>query len=342
MAFALQTPASLVNWAQSALILGVALAGALVVRTLLLRWLRRFAVDPQSAGRILLDALRFPSLLWCAIVALAITLEMVKLPGNAARWASAGAVVFLVLSMSVVCSTLLVRLAVHQAARRGPAIAVSGVSRALIHVFLLLLGGTVLLRYFDLSITPILTALGVGGLAVALALQDTLANFFAGIHILVEAPISVGDFIRLSAGEEGTVSDIGWRTTRVLTTAGNTIVIPNVKITSGILTNYALPDQKLCIEVVLVAGLDADVQRASQAAMEEARLVEGVMPDFAPLVLFDPGVTPTHIQFKLIVRVGHRLEMGRVQSRIRLQVLERFRREGIPLPSAGQAALHKP
>lgn len=328
----LKNPALLVDWVQSALLFSASLAILLLLRHLTLNWLVKQTSGPGRRGRILISSLRFPSFLWSLAGALAITLKYTDLPARAAYWAAAGLVVFLVLSVCVVVSTLLVRMAETSAQERGLSIAVSGVSKALIHVFVLTIGATVLLRYFDISIAPLLTALGVGGLALALALRDTLANFFAGIHILVEAPISIGDFIRLSAGEEGTVTDIGWRTTRVLTTTNNVIVIPNEKITSSILTNFALPNEKVVTEVLILTAFDADVDRASAIALEEAAKEENLVPDFDPLVVFDPGVTATHLQFKLIIQVKHRLNQGLAQSNIRRRLLERFRQEGIRLP----------
>ncbi|HUQ90103.1 MAG TPA: mechanosensitive ion channel family protein [Bryobacteraceae bacterium] len=337
----LQAPAHLMNWAQSAILLLATLASCLVVRHLLIRWLKKNAASKDSA-RILLQALRFPTLLWCIVAAISAGLETAQVTGAAAKWARAGSVVFLVLSICVVISSLVVRLAVVASHKRGFAFGVSGVFRALIHIIILLIGGTVLLRYFKMDVAPLLTALGVGGLAVALALRDTLANFFAGLHILVEAPVSVGDFIRLSSGEEGTVTDIGWRTTRVLTGSNNIIVIPNEKITSSILTNYALPDRRVVTEVVILAGLEADVKQVMAIALEEAARVDGVLPQFAPLVLFEPGVTPTHLQMKLIVHVPNRLQQGMVQSDIRLRLHNRFRSEGIPLPAPERLALQGP
>jgi len=328
----LKNSALLVDWAQAALLFSVSLAILLLFRQFTLNWLVKQTSGPGRRGRILISSLRFPAMLWSLAGALAITLKYTDLPDRAAHWAAVGLVVFLVLSVCVVVSTLLVRMAETSAQERGLSIAVSGVSKALIHVFVLTLGATVLLRYFDISIAPLLTALGVGGLALALALRDTLANFFAGIHILVEAPISIGDFIRLSAGEEGTVTDIGWRTTRVLTTTNNVIVIPNEKITSSILTNFALPNEKVVTEVLILTSFDADVNRASAIALEEAAKEENLVAEFDPLVVFDPGVTPTHLQFKLIIQVKHRLNQGLALSNIRRRMLERFRQEGIRPP----------
>jgi small-conductance mechanosensitive channel len=177
-----------------------------------------------------------------------------------------------------------------------------------------------------------LTALGVGGLAVALALQDTLANFFAGVHILVETPIRVGDFIRLSTGEEGVVADIGWRTTRIRALANNMIVIPNTRITSGNLTNFNLPDARVATEVIVVVAQDADPDRVVQLAKETASTIEGVLVDPPPAVVFDPGITPTHMQFKVVIHVPGPLAQGPARSDLRLALLNRFRQEGIDLP----------
>lgn len=332
--------AVIVDWATGGAAFAAALLISLFARQLILSSLKEHSRE-QSASLLFLDVIRIPSILWCVVVALAVTLQFAGLPDRAARWAVNGVVVFLVLSISVSISSFLVRLGIFYSKSRGLPFALSGLSRALVHILLLSLGGVVLLRYFDISVAPLLTALGVGGLAVALALRDTLANFFAGIHILVEAPLSVGDFIKLSSGEEGTVTDIGWRTTRVLTPSNNTVVIPNEKITSSILTNYALPDQKYVISIELVTAFDADLEQITRIAVEEAQKVENTVPEFTPLLLLDPGVLPTHLQTKVVVQIRHRLHQGLVASEVRRRIFERFRREGVPLPSVEHVALYK-
>src|SRR5205823_797479 len=87
------------------------------------------------------------------------------------------------------------------------------------------------------AITPLLTALGIGGLAVSLALQDTLSNFFAGIYVLLDKPIRIGDTVKLESGHEGTMLAIGWRTTRLRNTSGEIIVVPNNKVVQSVLLN---------------------------------------------------------------------------------------------------------
>ena len=89
------------------------------------------------------------------------------------------------------------------------------------------LGLLVVLSGLGISITPMLTALGVGGLAVALALQEPLSNFFAGVFLALAGQIRVGDYVRLDSGQEGFVADFGWRSTRLRMLANNLVVVPN-------------------------------------------------------------------------------------------------------------------
>ncbi len=332
-AFAKQ-PAILIERLTPFAIFAVALVVALAIRKITLKLLYRRVKDELTFGRVILEAVRAPSVLWCIMAALEVALRYASLTESQVGLASTLIVAFLIISFSLVASSIAVRMIVVHANRKEMGFAVSGLSRTLTRVFILTIGGLILLNHFNISITPALTALGVGGLAVALALQDTLANFFAGVHILVETPVRLGDFIKLSSGEEGVVSDIGWRTTRVRTGQNNTIVVPNTKITSGILTNYNLPDRRVAVEIPVLAGMEADPELVAAIVMEVAGSTEGALLEPAPVVMFDPGITLTHMQFKLVVHVADQLSKGPVQSRIRVRLLERFRDQGVPLPSS--------
>ncbi len=322
-----------------AAIFGAALVALLVVRRILLGWVRRMSAGPTAFPAVFAGAVRFPSFLWCLAGALALALRSVELTDRQERTAGVWIVVFLIASLSLVAAAVAVRMVTVYGERQRVPFAVAGLSRTLTYVVVLSIGAMVLLHYLGLNVTPLLTALGVGGLAVALALQDTLANFFAGIHLLVEEPISLGHFIRLATGEEGTVVDIGWRTTRVRTGANNIIVIPNSKIAAGILTNFDLPDSRVVVEIAVVAAHEADPEKVRRIILEEAAAAEDVLAAPAPLVLFDPGVTPTHMQYRLFVSVESPLQRGLVTSAINLRLAERFAREGVPMPRAAAIAV---
>lgn len=322
----------LMQLAQPLAIFGVSLLILLAVRRVLLSRYRAKPGAPFSLAAEVVEALGLASIFWCLAGALAVALRFADLTDRQIQIAGLWIVIFIIVSLSLVLSSAAVRIISLYGSREGMPFAVAGLSRTLTRVFVLSIGGMVLMHYLGLSITPLLTAFGVGGLALALALQDTLANFFAGVHILVENPISVGDFIRLSTGDEGTVTDIGWRTTRVLTGRNNTVVVPNTKITSSILTNFSLPNRRVVVDIPIAVSHQADPDRVMAIAREIATATSGVLADPAPMVLMDPGVLPSHLEFKLLVHVPNRVQQGAVQSDIRLRLLRRFREESIPLP----------
>ncbi len=315
----------------------IALVAVLIVRHLILRWMKKKAAAPQSFTAVLRDTIWLPSIFWALAIALEFALMYADLSAREVRWADNAIGAFVIISITLVAASVAGRMLTAYGQRQGMPLAAAGLPRTLTRVVIVILGALALLSNFHKEITPLLTALGVGGIAVALALQDTLANFFAGIHILVERPISVGDLVKLENGQEGVVADIGWRTTRIRTGSNDTIVVPNTKITSGILINYNLPDPRAVVEVAVLAASSADPDTVRRLALEEAAQVPGVLETPAPVCLCDPGVTPTHLQFKLLVNVASRAEAGSVQSELRLRLWRRFHLDGVPLPKANLA-----
>jgi small-conductance mechanosensitive channel len=314
------------SWTVPLIVFSVATLFALAFREVILR-----SVTGRAQPYVL-EAIRFPSILWCLAIGLTVAIQNASSTPAFEYWAGRAIAGFLTVSISLAVAAVAVRMVTGYGERHRLPFAVAGLSRTLIYIFILSISLLMLLSEFNVRITPILTALGVGGLAVALALQDTLANFFAGIHILVEEPISVGDFIELSERDRGTVLDIGWRTTRILTSANSVIVIPNQKITSGILINHNLPNQRVAAEVIMNAAHRADPEHIVAVALEAASSLEGVLSEPAPVVLFDPGVQPTHLSLKLVAYVGSMTQRGPVQSALRKRIYEGFVREGIPFP----------
>ena len=126
----------------------------------------------------------------------------------------------------------------------------------LVKLLIYLVGLTIILDSLGVSITPIITAMGVGGLAVALGLQGTLANLFSGLHVIASGKIRQGDYIKLSTGEEGYVIDMTWRDTIVRMSSENETIIPNSKLASASVTNYSLPDN----EMVFTAQVGVDYE----------------------------------------------------------------------------------
>src|SRR5215469_3017722 len=164
-------------------------------------------------------------------------------------------------------------------------------------------GTMILLENLGISLTSVWTTLGVGSVAVALALQDTLSNFFAGVYLRLDRPIAIGDYIKLQSGEEGYVAERGWRSTRIRSLANHIIVVPNSKLATTILTNFSLPTARTGLSIPVSVNLDSDPQRVEEILVEEAAKVAGKIPglpaDAAPSAQFIPGFGPNSLDFTL-------------------------------------------
>ena len=173
-------------------------------------------------------------------------------------------------------------------------------------------------------------------MAVALALQDTLSNFFSGIYLRLDNPVRIGDYIKLEGGEEGFVVHLGWRSARVRTLPNNIVVVPNAKLASAILTNYSLPEAGMSLLISISVSYGSDPDRVVQILVDEATcaagVVEGLVKDPAPFVRFIPGFGDSSLDFTLICRVSSFVDQYLVQHELRKRILARFRREGIEIP----------
>ncbi|MFG2243773.1 mechanosensitive ion channel family protein [Spirillospora sp. NPDC048823] len=192
-------------------------------------------------------------------------------------------------------------------------------------VIVLGLGILVMLGSLGVSITPLLGAAGIGGLAVALALQDTLSNLFAGVHVLAAKTIEPGDYIKLATGQEGYVVDINWRNTSIRTLSDNIEVIPNMRFSDTILTNFHRPAQDMSILVDAKVNYEADLDEIEALCIEVGqdvmKEVQGGVADsdiFVRFKNFDDGAVGFHV----ILRSS---EFGD-QFRIKHEYLKRLHR----------------
>ncbi|MGB3561100.1 MAG: mechanosensitive ion channel domain-containing protein [Geitlerinemataceae cyanobacterium] len=152
------------------------------------------------------------------------------------------------------------------------------------------LGILIIIQSLGISITPLLTALGIGGVSIGLALQNTLSNLFSGLNIILSKKVRPGDYIQLETNEEGYVTDVAWRYTVIRDIPGNLIVIPNSKIVSSTLTNYALPDRSMLLPLEMGVSYESDLERVEAITLEVAREVmaevPGGVPDYDPFIRY--------------------------------------------------------
>jgi small-conductance mechanosensitive channel len=217
----------------------------------------------------------------------------------------------------------------------GPALPVTSLTRNVAWAMIAGLGLLVILNGLGLSITPMLTALGVGGLAVALALQEPLANFFAGLFITLAGQVRVGDYVKLDSGQEGIVSDFSWRSTRLRMLANNLIVVPNAKLAQAIVVNHHLPSADLAVLVEVGVDYASDLAHVERVAMEVGRQVmrevSGGVPEFEPFVRYHT-FGDSSIDFTVILRAREFVDQYLIKHEFVKRLHTRFTDEGVVIP----------
>jgi len=210
----------------------------------------------------------------------------------------------------------------------------AALSRKVITVIVWVIGGILVLGQLGLEITPLLTTLGLGSLAVALALQDTLANFFAGIYLMLDRPIRVGDYVRLDTGDEGFVDAIGWRSTHIRLWSNYIVVIPNTRLTSSIITNLVLNQSETSVYIYGGVGYLNDLEHVErvlhEVAVEVQTRVDGAVTEAEPLIRFQE-FGDSNITFLAILKVSDFAYQYVTKHEFIKAVHRRFREEGIEI-----------
>jgi small-conductance mechanosensitive channel len=322
------------------LVAGIAVAAGAVAALLLralLRWLARHAERTRWAGDdLIVDALRTFAPGAAMIAGTAVAASVLPLTSRISGLVNHSLTALVILIATFSAARVVAGLVQSVAASRTGVAGSASIFVNITRIVVLTLGVLIALQSMGVSIAPLLTALGVGGLAVALALQDTLANLFAGVHILASKTVQPGDYIRLSSGEEGYVVDINWRNTVVRNLSNNLVIIPNGRLARTNMTNYTQPEQQLSVTVQVGVGYDSDLTQVERVTLE---VVAGVMADINGAVPEHQGAVRFHtfaesrINFTVILGVGEFSDQYRIKHEFIKRLHARFRAEGISVPA---------
>jgi len=285
---------------------------------------------------LLIKGLEGPSAILIITIAIFISIRLSELPEVYSAYAYKGMYLSLIFTVTMGLANISGRLLTAFLQKIELPISVASLLNTVAKALVYAVGLLMMLHYLGISITPIITALGVGGLAMALALQDTLSNLFAGIHILAEHTIRVGDVIRLEGGQEGVVVDIGWRTTRIRMPQNNLVIVPNSKLSQSVVLNYHLPEQRVVLLLPVGVSYDTDPDVVEKVLIDEATKaaaeVAGLLADPPPAVRFVPGFGDSSLNFTLVCHVKDVLDQPLVQHELNKRIFKRFKQEGIEIP----------
>jgi len=222
-----------------------------------------------------------------------------------------------VLSGTFAVSAVAARVVSSYGFRAAPGVPVSALSQNVVRGVVVSLGLLVVVRSFGYDITPYLTALGVGGLAVALAVQDPLSNFFAGVFMSVSGQIRISDYVKVDPGAEGYVADFNWRSTTIRTLGGNLVIVPNAKLAQATVTNYHQPTREVAVTV--------------DVASQVMRDVDGGVKSFVPFVRFTT-FAQTSVNGIVTMRAREFSDQFFITHEFMKRLHVRFADEGIVIP----------
>jgi len=309
---------------------------SLVIKKILLVRLEHLAKKTTvSADDIIIRALKGAVLLWGILIGILIALQVVTIPENIRNTLWSMTTVAILFSVTIFFANVLGEFVVSYTSKYSETLPSTSIFKKVTRLAILIIGFLIILQTLGISISPLLTALGVGGLAVALALQDTLSNLFAGIHILVSKQVRPGDFIKLETGEEGYVVDISWRNTTIRMLPNNLVVIPNSKLASSIVTNYYMPEKMLSVLVSVGVSYDSDLEKVEKVVIEVAKevmqTVPGGVPEYEPFVRYS-SFGDFSINFSVIMRAKEYTDQFLIKHEFIKRLHKRFKKEGIEIP----------
>jgi small-conductance mechanosensitive channel len=334
---------SLHTWLTAAAYLGAGLISAVAFRVVLRRLERKAQQTKWRGDDIVMSFLR-TVVPWCAALGCAwgAVLSLPLKPGyrfDADHALLALIVIVVAIGSGKVAGEVVQAGALSHAGTSGSATIFVSITKVVVWT----IGALVLLDSLGIAVTPLLTALGVGGLAVALALQDTLSNLFAGVHILASRKVQPGDFIQLDNGMQGYVVDTNWRNTVMRQLPNNILVVPNATVASSIVTNYHLPERELSVTVPVGVSYDSDLEHVEQVTLEVGqevmREVEGAVPAHEPTIRYS-GFGGSSVNFNVGLRAAEVTTQAMITHEFIKRLHRRYQKEGIEFQSPTEAIVH--
>ena len=213
-----------------------------------------------------------------------------------------------------------------------------------VRIAVYVIGVLIILDALNISIAPMITALGVGGLAVSLALKDTLSDVFAGLHILLSKKVQVGDFIQIDTGDMGYVKNISWRNTTVMERTNNIIHIPNTRLSSAIIKNFDSGDPSFSIKIPVGVGYNSDLEKVETVTQSVIDHIQNSMEEtnnnFEPTMRFQ-NFGESSINLMVYFRGNRYGDQNPIIHQFIKLLHKKYSDAGIEIPFPMRTVIHK-
>lgn len=207
--------------------------------------------------------------------------------------------------------------------------------RRALNVLIWVVGGLIVLDTVGVQISPLLAGLGLGGLAVALALQPMLANIFASSYLLSDQSIRVGDAIEMQNGPSGVIEDIGWRATRIRSIDHNLVIVPNSVLAQATMTNFDSAAPGTDVTLLLRVPAEADLAAVERICLDELALLREeateIVEESSPMSVHYRAVEAGKAEIVLRIRAASWRDSANLKHRMILRLHRRLQSEGVAL-----------
>lgn len=306
---------------------------------------RRWPCDERSCGAVVVNAASAFAVLLIVAVAIAILAQAASLPAKVVRVLSWASIILITLGAAAAVDRLICGAAGMLWRREEQSRAYRGIVAGVTHIGV---GAAALILILDnagISIAPLITSLGIGSVAIALALQDTLANLFSGLSVLVDRPVAVGQFVEIEGGTQGQVDHVSWRSTRIRRLDDNVVVVPNTKIANAVIINYDMLRGELTLPVKFSVAHENDLAAVEAVSLAVAREALSVCGD--ALVEGEPvfrlcGLMENGAECQVFLRSRSFPEQYVLRHEFLKRLHARFREEGIALAVPVRRILSQP
>ena len=324
------------TWFIPAIIVFIGIVLGMIFKQVVHTRLKKAALTSEWEGDdIILHAVESQIVLWFFWAALSLALRDVEIAEPFGLYVSNFLIIILMASITHAAAKLIVGLLNLWSKKQGGGFPSTIMFTNFVWITVYSIGLLVILDALDISIAPMLTALGIGGLAVSLALKDTLTDVFAGLHILLSKKVQPGDFVSLDSGEMGYIQNITWRNTKMLERTNNIIHIPNTKLSKAIIKNYDSGESSFSVKIPMGVGYDSDLDVVERVVMEVANDLHQYMDEMnkqsTPSFKFR-GFGQSSIDFMVYFRGNKYGDQNPIIHAFVKKLHKRFNEEGIEIP----------
>ncbi len=324
------------TWFIPAIIVFIGIVLGMIFKQVVHTRLKKAALTSEWEGDdIILHAVESQIVLWFFWAALSLALRDVEIAEPFGLYVSNFLIIILMASITHASAKLIVGLLDLWSKKQGGGFPSTTMFTNFVWITVYSIGLLVILDALDISIAPMLTALGIGGLAVSLALKDTLTDVFAGLHILLSKKVQPGDFVSLDSGEMGYIQNITWRNTKMLERTNNIIHIPNTKLSKAVIKNYDSGDPSFSVKIPVGVGYDSDLDVVERVVMEVANDLHQNMNEMnkqsTPSFKFR-GFGQSSIDFMVYFRGNKYGDQNPIIHAFVKKLHKRFNEEGIEIP----------